>query len=88
MKIIICVLIPALLQCLLVFVLVVSNQGNGSWVGLGALLLGMILIPTTVTLNVLYLNLGKYKTRTESIVKCYLIAFIVPLLGPIFILFL
>lgn len=86
MKYVICVVIPALLQCLVVFVLIVSNQGNGSWVGLAAFLLGFIVIPATVTLNILYLNLGRYTTRMESIAKCFLIALITPVLAPVLLL--
>jgi hypothetical protein len=45
------VLIPLILQSLLVFIVIEMNTGNGSWVGLGALLIGMFAIPATAIVN-------------------------------------
>lgn len=47
------VVAPLLLQILLVLLLIVTNSGNGSWVGLGALLIGMFAVPATAVINIL-----------------------------------
>lgn len=44
--------IPLVLQALAIYALVVMNTGNGSWVGLGAVLLGIPFLLVCVPLNV------------------------------------
>lgn len=81
------VVLPALMQVLVVFIIAESNQGNGSWVGLGALLIGIFAIPATALVNGLYVwrnpNVGIF----QLIGKCFMLAMIVPVIA-IFTLFL
>jgi len=72
------VLVPLLLQCLLVFIAIEANTGNGSWVGLGAFLLGMFAIPATAIINLLYIKSNKERGSLTVIGRCLLIAAITP----------
>ncbi len=72
------VLIPLLLQSLFVFVVIAMNTGNGSWVGLGALLLGMFAIPITALTNLLYIRARRTLNPLPVLVPCFLMALIVP----------
>jgi len=45
------VLVPALVQLLIGLFVMVRNTGNGSFVGLAAMLFGLMGIPITATLN-------------------------------------
>ena len=72
------VLVPVLLQCLFVFIIIEMNTGNGSWVGLGALLIGMFAIPATAVINFLYIKSNKDRSAISLIAKCFLIAIVAP----------
>lgn len=74
------VLIPVLFQSLFVFVVIQMNTGNGSWVGLGALLLGMFAIPATGIVNLSYIRARKELDAASVIAPCLLMALIVPLI--------
>ena len=74
------VLIPLLLQCLFVFIVIEMNTGNGSWVGLGALLIGMLAIPATAVINFLYIKSNPDRKSVTLVTQCFLIAMILPIL--------
>lgn len=87
MRYLIGVVLPALFQVLVVFVIAETNQGNGSWAGLGAFLIGMFAIPATVFINALYVWKNPDVSFLQLIGKCFTLAMIVPVLA-IFTLFL
>ncbi len=72
------VIFPALLQTLFVFIVIEMNTGNGSWVGLGAFLLGMFAIPATAIVNFIYLRAKHQSSDFVVLARCYLLALIVP----------
>ena len=72
------VLIPVLLQGLLVFITIEMNTGNGSWLGLGALLIGMFTIPGTAIVNFLIVRNSSQASADVALVKCWLAALIAP----------
>jgi len=72
------VLIPALLQSLFVFIVIEMNTGNGSWLGLGALLIGIFAIPTTIVVNFIRVKSNKKIKASIIIAKCFLISFLMP----------
>lgn len=74
------VLIPLLLQALIVYVVIEMNTGNGSFVGLGAYLIGMIAIPLTAVVNAVYIKSNPKKGAINVILKCFLFAALTPLL--------
>ncbi len=81
------VVLPALLQVLVVFIIIETNTGNGSWLGLLAYLIGLFAIPLTAIINALYI----WKSPTEYFLgiigKCFAIALIAPVMC-VFMLFL
>jgi len=74
------VLIPVLLQSLFVFVVIEMNTGNGSWLGLAALILGLFAIPMTCLTNIFYIRARKDVATLSVIVPCFAIALIVPVI--------
>lgn len=80
--------IPFLLQALLVLVTIEMNTGNGSWLGLGALLIGMFAIPGTAIVNGIYIRQNRDKQALPVIGRCFLIALIVPIAVIVSFLFL
>jgi len=80
------VLIPLFLQSLFVFIVIEMNTGNGSWLGLGALLLGMIAIPITAILNFIYLKSRKDEINLAVIAKCFLISLVLPFIVLFFLM--
>lgn len=80
------VVIPVLLQCLFVYIVIVMNTGNGSWVGLGAFLIGMFAIPGTAIFNVIYMLSNKDKSASTLVLHCFLIAIIAPFLTLLLLL--
>jgi hypothetical protein len=80
MKYVIGCLIPALLQCLLVYFIVLANTGNGSFVGLGAFIIGIFAIPITAVLNAVMLYVRAEVPRRKVLFHCYILALIVPVL--------
>ena len=78
MRYLIGVLIPLLLQTLFVFIVIEMNTGNGSWVGLGALLLGMFTIPATGVSNFIYIKSKKDEFNLAVIARCFLISLVLP----------
>lgn len=72
------VFIPLLLQSLLVFITIQMNTGNGSWAGLGALLIGMFAIPATAIANFVYARSNRDKHPVVVVGNCLAIAMILP----------
>ena len=80
MRYLIGVFLPAAAQVLVVFIIASVNQGNGSWAGLAAFLIGMIAIPLTALINGLYVWKNPQHSMIQVIGKCFTLAFITPLL--------
>lgn len=80
MRYLIGVVLPALFQVLVVFIIAETNQGNGSWAGLGAFLIGMFAIPLTALINGLYVWKNPQAGFFQIIGKCFTLAMIVPVL--------
>ena len=80
MRYILGVLIPIFLQSLFVYIVIEMNTGNGSWVGLGALLIGMFAIPATGLANFLYIRARKDLHVFSVIGPCLLMALIMPVI--------
>ncbi len=72
------VVVPLLLQILLVLLLIVTNSGNGSWVGLGALLIGMFAVPATAVINILVVRSTLTQSAAKTTAKCIGIAMVLP----------
>lgn len=78
MRYVYCVVIPLLLQIVTVYITIKMNTGNGSWLGLGVLLLAIPTLPITTLINALR---TKSKPDIKTIVlfgQSLLIAYIVP----------
>ena len=58
------VVLPALLQALTIYGLVVANTGNGSWVGLGAVLLGVPFLLACIPINLGWARRHRDRQRT------------------------
>jgi hypothetical protein len=81
MKYIVGVLIPVLLQVLMTWLVIVANTGNGSWLGLGALLLAMFAIPLTALTNFVLLRSHQSTASPHPpYFKCLFVAVIMPIL--------
>jgi hypothetical protein len=74
------VLVPIALQSLVVFITIQMNTGNGSWVGLGALLIGFVAIPVTALVNAIYIRANRETNSISAIARCYGIAAILPII--------
>jgi len=72
------VVLPLLLQLLFVFIVIEMNTGNGSWVGLGALLLAMFAIPATGISNFMYIRAKAGDIGVAVLGRCFLIALVLP----------
>ncbi|EAR61649.1 hypothetical protein [Neptuniibacter caesariensis] len=80
MRYLIGLFLPALFQGLVVLIIISMNQGNGSWAGLAAFLLGMIAIPLTALINGLYVWKNPQVSILTVIAKTFSLAVIAPLL--------
>ncbi|MEM7026729.1 MAG: hypothetical protein AAF410_00715 [Pseudomonadota bacterium] len=80
MRYLYCIIPPILLQLLAVYIIVVMNTGNGSWLGLGAILFAMPIIPTTVAVNFIMVNKNVNSTPMKLILLSNFIAFLIPIL--------
>ena len=74
------VALPAALQVLIVWILIAANSGNGSFIGLGAMLLGLIAIPATAIANWVYLQSQREKPAGARLLRCFGIAALTPIL--------
>ncbi|GJM09266.1 MAG: hypothetical protein DHS20C11_15420 [Lysobacteraceae bacterium] len=85
MKYLFGVVLPMIFQILVVFIVIDLNTGNGSWAGLGALLVGLIAIPATAIANAAYLastDQALYKTLP----RCFGLALLAPILFGLVVL--
>lgn len=87
MKILLGVVLPFLLQVLLVYVIILMNTGNGSWLGLGAFLIGMIAIPGTAIVNFVHIRNHPALHVVKVARRCLLNALIAPVVVLAFFLF-
>ena len=74
------VLMPMVFQVLVVYVVIEMNTGNGSFVGLGAYLLGLLAIPLTGIINAIYIYANPKLSFIKVTGRCFLIALITPIL--------
>lgn len=74
------ILFPILVHALFVFIVIEANTGNGSWVGLGAFLLGMFAIPATAITNFIYIRRNKGRSGVGVILRCFALALVIPIL--------
>ncbi len=77
---------PALLQALLVYLVIVRNTGNGSWLGLGALLLGLVAIPATAIVNVVLVLAWRGASAKRVVLACFAIGMVVPIFAALSLL--
>ncbi|TJY59922.1 hypothetical protein E4T66_12125 [Sinimarinibacterium sp. CAU 1509] len=87
MRIFFGVVLPLLVQTLIVWVVIELNTGNGSFVGLGAMLIGMVAIPLTAIVNVLLIRSSRERPVADVLVRCYGFAAIAPALTILMMLF-
>lgn len=80
MKYVFGVVIPMLIQSLLVYITIELNTGNGSFVGLGAYLLGITAIPLTAVVNGIYVYYQPTLSPVKITIRCILVALITPIL--------
>lgn len=80
MKYVYGVLMPMVIQALVVYVVIAMNTGKGSFVGLGAYLLGLVAIPLTAVINVIYIYANPKLSLLNVTGRCLLIALITPTL--------
>ncbi|MCE2027422.1 hypothetical protein [Sessilibacter corallicola] len=75
------VLLPALAQIVVTWIVITVNTGNGSWLGLGAFVLAIFAVPTTAIANFVSV---RTHAEGDSIInlmtKCLLITAITPVL--------
>lgn len=79
MKYLVGVVIPIALQLLLVFIVVAANTGNGSWLGLAAVLLAVFSIPTTAIVNTIIVMNKKGQSRFILFSKCLISSALIPI---------
>lgn len=87
MRYVLGVLLPVLIQGLLVVAIIQMNTGNGSWLGLGALLVGAFAIPGTGVYNFVFLRKPRALSAAPAIGRCFLHAAVAPFIVLIFYLF-
>ena len=78
MRYVYCVVIPLLLQVLTVYIIIVMNTGNGSWVGLGAFLFAMPIIPITTIVNAVRTNQKKDMETAKLFLQSMLFSVAIP----------
>ena len=80
MRYLLAVGLPTLLQCLFIFIVIEMNTGNGSWVGLGAFLVGMFAVPATAAINFFMVRAQKSMGIIELTFRAFTISLITPIL--------
>lgn len=78
--------LPVFVQVLFIFIVIVNNSGNGSWVGLGAYLLGLFVVPATLLANFFYIRAHRQLPLISLISRCFMLSMIVPVLVVILLL--
>ena len=71
-------ILPLIIQGLSVLLTVEANTGNGSWLGLGAVLVGMFAIPATLVVNFLFVKNHPQLNGLVVLLRCLLHALVVP----------
>lgn len=69
----------ALLQALFSFALISASSGNGSFVGLGAMLLAVIGIPVTAIINTLLIRSHRNNPATRYVGRVFFVLLLLPL---------
>ncbi len=85
MKYLLGVFVPVVIQVLVIWLIIDSNTGNGSWAGLGALLIGMVAVPLTAIVNSLILKRQSHGVGL-ALLQCYLVAVLSGFVVMIFML--
>ncbi len=75
-----CVVIPLLIQVGAVYIVILMNTGNGSWMGLLVFLLAMPIVPITAIINAARTRANKEKKTTQQLfIQAIIVACIAPL---------
>ena len=78
MRYVYCVLVPLLLQVLTVYIIIVMNTGNGSFLGLAAFLLAMPIIPITAIVNAVRTNQKNDMKTTKLFLQSLIFSVVIP----------
>lgn len=78
MKYLYCVAVPLAVQVLAVYIIVIMNTGNGSWLGLLAFLLAIPIIPITAIINAVLTK----KNAQQAVLKTFFQSMIVAIAVP------
>ena len=79
--------LPLLMQCAIIGLVILTNQGNGSWVGLAVFLIGIFAVPVTAIINFLHIKAKKEEKITIVIKQCFAIAAITPAIVLLLMIF-
>lgn len=85
MKYIVGVAMPMGLQLMAVLMVIDLNTGNGSWAGLGAFLIGLLVIPATAIANATYLA-STERPLYKALPRCFGLALLAPCLFVLVVL--
>lgn len=80
MRYLIGLFVPVFFQISVVMIIISMNQGNGSWAGVAAFLLGLFAIPLTAIINGLYIWKNPQVHILTLIAKCFTLAILAPLM--------
>ena len=78
--------LPVAIQLLFIFIVIAMNTGNGSWVGLGVYLLGLLVVPATALANFFYIRARRQLPLFQLTTRCFMLAMIVPVLVVVLLL--
>ncbi len=65
-------------QVFAVYIIVIMNTGNGSWLGLMAFLLALPIIPVTAIINIVLTNKNKEQKTLKTFFQSMLVAVATP----------
>ncbi len=86
MRFIFAVALPLIFQVLFALGVIAATNGTGSFVGLGAMLVGLVAIPATALHNWAVSNPDAPTTSGRRIIRVVLVSFIFPILLVILLL--
>jgi hypothetical protein len=69
-----------LFQAVFSYIIILAGTGNGSFVGLGAMLLAVFGIPATAIVNIMLIHTHRKNPTTGYIIRLLIISLILPLL--------
>ncbi len=78
MRYLYCVAVPMALQVFAVYIIVVMNTGNGSWLGLMAFLLALPVIPITAIINVVLTKKNERQKTLQTFFQSMVVAVAAP----------